>query len=122
MFINEARTFGNTFPRGSCPRAFFDIICENAVGQQNAMSKQHIASLLRERGFNRSKKFLAANYIAPSRNLSHFFGIKRYGGIYIIDNQTDARITLEYYRDQIRGIQRHVRYLRQLCGAYGWRV
>lgn len=122
MFIHEARTFGNTFPRGSCPRAFFDIICENAVGQQNAMSKQHIASLLRERGFNRSKKFLAANYIAPSRNLPHFFGIKRYGGIYIIDNQTDARITLEYYRDQIRGIQRHVRYLRQLCGAYGWRV
>jgi hypothetical protein len=29
---------------------------------------------------------------------------------------------LEYYRDQIRGIQRHVRYLRQLCGEYGWRV
>jgi hypothetical protein len=122
MFLNEAQSFGNNLPCRSCGRAFFDIVTENAVGQQNAISKEEISALLSERGFNRCEASISSDYIAPSRRMPHFFGIKRYKGIYIIDNSADARLTLEYYAEQVRGSQRHANYLRQLCREYRLRI
>lgn len=121
MFLTQAHEYAINLNENSPERAFYDILTDNAVGHQNAISKKEIRRMLASYGHNCSRQ-LIASHTAASRRLPHFLGIKRYGGIYIIDSAEDARVTLDYYDDQIQGIWRHRDYLQRLCLGCGWQM
>lgn len=121
MFLPHTREYAEYLNPLSPEKLFYDIMIDNAVGNENAISKNEIRRMLANYGHNYSNQFVAS-HITASRKYPHFFGIKRFGGVYIIDNEYDARLTLDYYTDQMNGILMNRNYLRNLCLRYGLNV
>ena len=121
MFLTQTHEYSQTLNENSTEKALYDIITENAVGHENSISKNEIQRLLESYGHNCSKQFVTSR-ITASRRQPHFLGIKRYGGIYIIDSEQDATLTCQYYYEQLQGIRRHFNYLRGLCRRYGFNI
>ena len=121
MFLPQTIEYASNLNADSTERLIYDIMIHNAVGNENALSKNRMRSLLADSGHNCSKQSIAS-HISASRKYPHFFGIKRFGGIYIIDNERDARLTLDYYTEQMNGIMMNRNYLRNLCRRYGFNL
>ena len=121
MFRINAHVHLERLNENCSERALYDIITREAVGHENAISKEELQTNLADCGHNCSKRLIASQ-IAASRKFPHYLGIKRFGGIYIIDNEEDARITMDYYNEQIQGILAHRNYLQSLCRNCGWNI
>jgi len=117
MFVTVAQNYLQTLPTSSFQHRALSYMLENAVGQENAIRKSELCEVL-----GTSEYYLETHFIIPCRRNFSFIGISRFHGIFIIEDEEDARITVEYYTTQISGVDTHLQHLIRRCQEYNFQI
>ena len=86
---------------------------KQCLGIENAMAEKSILETLHLDKIH-SKEQLQHNVIVPLREQKDFFIGTSSKGIYLIDDPTDAEVTIDFYTARIRSEHKHLRNLRRI--------
>ena len=120
MPLSEAIQYHDSLPAHSTIRATLGYMIDHAVGHENAISKGNLMDRMSDQGVIITPYRLDKYLIKPSREGLHFIGVKRCVGIYLVDSEEDALVTLRFYLVQRGGLTNTIEHIYDLGAGNNW--
>lgn len=125
-FVHAARNFltnpgpARNQPRFQKMRETVKFMLDHAVGIKSAISTDEIVRHLQEMGYSIHREAWQIEVLGYLRDNGVFIGSKRGVGMFIIENEEDAREVYESIRSRIEVEKQRLGDLRDLMQQAGW--
>ena len=121
-FLNNAGPLAN-HKRLPEMRETISFMLEKAIGIRNAISTQNIVDHLQNEGHNTaSREDWQIGVLGPLRKNGIFIGSKRAKGMFIIKDQSDAKVVISQIEDRVHEETERLQILKRMVYDVGWEI